>query len=67
MAVGISLLSCVQAKVYVFEVLRPPFWIFHWLHLADSPVVPLEWPSSKLGVAVGSLFLSRLEVEICLG
>ena len=36
-AIGIYLLSCVQAKVYVFEVLKPPSWNFS---LAVSPVVP---------------------------
>ena len=49
-AVGIPLLSCVQAEIYVYEVLRPPSWIFHFrLHVAVPPVLPLEWLSSILG------------------
>ena len=27
-AVGISLISCLQAEIHAFEVLRPPSWIF---------------------------------------
>jgi len=32
-AVGISLLSCVQAAINVIEVLRPPSWIFNFRFL----------------------------------
>ena len=52
-SVGFSFLSCVQDKqhvMYVFQVQRPPSWIFHFrLHLAVSPVMPLEWLSTKMG------------------
>jgi len=35
--------------IYACEAERPPSWIFHFrLHLAGPPIVPLEWPSSKL-------------------
>ena len=27
-AVGISLISCLEAEIHTFEVLRPPSWIF---------------------------------------
>jgi len=43
-------LNCLQTEINVFDVLRQPSWIFNFrLHMAGSTVVPLQWPSSKLG------------------
>jgi len=67
-SVKIVFLSCLQAYMLIVPVYRSPSWIFHFrLHLAVFPLVPLEWPLSKMGVAVGILLLSHREVEICLG
>ena len=52
LAVGISLLSCVQAEIillYTYSKFRGAPSIFHFrLNLAVSLVVPLEWPSVKM-------------------
>ena len=29
-AVGISLISCLEAEIHTFDVLKPPFWITHF-------------------------------------
>jgi len=61
--------------------MRYTFWKLRGRHLgfctyghfrhAVLPIVPLKWPSSYMlvlaRVAVEILFLSHLEVEICLG
>jgi len=61
-------LARLQAYILIVPLYRPPSWIFHFrLHLTVFPLVPLEWPSSKMGVAVGILLLSHREVELCLG
>ena len=67
-AFEISLPSCEQTDKDVFQVHRPPSWIFHFrLHLAVSLVVLLKWPLRKWGVAVEIMSLSCTAAEISLG
>ena len=66
-AVGISLISCLEApEIYVLEVLRPLSWIFPlpvWSHSnLTSPNGKLE--PKNIGVAVGISLISCLEAEI---
>ena len=65
-AVGISLLSCVQAEVYAFEVQRPPSWIFHfWLLTSDYHQCNTSGMSAaeNVGAAVRSLFPTSAELK----
>ena len=63
-AVGITLVSSVQAEIYAFEVYRPLSWIFPlpvWSHSI------LMSPNGKLNLknmAVGISLISCLEAEI---
>ena len=62
-AVGISLISCLEVEIYAFEVWRPPSWIFplpEW-----SPSLPIgssglldPHHTSLVAVAVGISYLS---------
>ena len=52
-AVEISLLSCVHAKLLVFQVYRPPSWIFHFRFL---PV----WSYNILTTSIGQLDLENI-------
>ena len=65
-AVGIALISSVQADIHAFEVYRPPSWIFPlpvWSHsILMNPNGKLD-PENK-GLAVGVLLISCLEAEI---
>ena len=65
-AVGIALISSVQAEIHAIEVYRPPSWIFPlpvWSHsILMSPNVKLD-PENK-GIAVGISLISCLEAEI---
>ena len=68
-AVGISLISCLEAEIHAFEVWRPPSWIFP---------LPVWLPSSPIGssglldpqytilvaVAIGISYLSSLGAEL---
>ena len=65
-AVGISLISCLEAEIHAFEVWRPPSWIFpfpvqsHSIFM--SPNVKLD--PENIGLAVGISLISRLGAEI---
>ena len=69
-AVEISLLSCLEAEIHVFEVETPPSWIFTlpvWSHsIPSSPNGMLHL--KKVGLAVGIMLISCnlpcLEAEI---
>jgi len=65
-AVGISLLSCLQAEIRATEFLKPPSWIFAYLvaayyHCYDTRGVSAHKYSD---VAVRILFLASVEQEI---
>ena len=66
LAVGISLISCLEAEIHAFEVWRPPSWIFPfpvWSHsILMSPNVKLD--PENIGIAVGISLISRLGAEI---
>ena len=50
-AVGISLISCLEAEIHAFDVLRPPFWITHFqFGCTVSELVPLECWTQKTWV-----------------
>ena len=65
-AVGIALISSVQAEIHAFEVYRPPSWIFPlpvWSHsILMSPIGKLD--PENIGIAVGISLISCLEAEI---
>ena len=65
-AVGISLSSCLAAKIHAFEVWRPPSWIFPlpvWSHsILMSPNGKLN--PGNIGIAVGISLISGLGAEI---
>ena len=65
-AVGIALISCVQAEIHAFEVYRLPSWIFPlpvWSHCSlVSPIGKLG--PENIGIAVGISLISCLEAEI---
>ena len=47
-AVGISLIYCLEAEIHVFDVLRPPFWITHFrFGCTVSELVPLKCWTQK--------------------
>ena len=68
-AVGISLISCLEAEIHAFEVRRPPTWIFPlpvW-----SPSLPIGFSglldphhTSLEAVTVGISYLSSLGAEL---
>ena len=50
-AVGNSLISCLEAKIHAFEVLRPPSWIIHFRNGSTVfDLVPLEGWTQKTWV-----------------
>ena len=59
--VGISLLLCIQAEIYVFQVMWPPSWISdfrlrtHDYHLYNSRGMSVP---KNMGVAIGISFLT---------
>ena len=56
-AFEISLPFCVHAEIYVFQVQRPPSWIFHFrLHPAVLPRVQQEWLILKMGDSLPNCF-----------
>ena len=65
-AVGIALISCVQAEIHAFEVYRLPSWIFPlpvWSHCSlVSPIGKLD--PENVGIAVGISLISCLGAEI---
>ena len=66
LAVGISLISCLEAKIHAFKVWSPPSWIFP---LPVSSHSILMSPNGKLdpeniGIAVKMSLISRLGAEI---
>ena len=68
-AVGISLIFCLGAEIYAFEVLRPPSWIFLlpvWSH--SLPIGSSGWLDPQyiclVAVAVGISYLSSLGAEL---
>jgi hypothetical protein len=65
-AVGISLIPCLEAEIHAFEVQRPPSWIFPLPVRSHSILMS---PNGKLdpeniGVAVGIPLISCLEAKI---
>ena len=68
-AVGISLISCLEAEIHAFEVWRTPFWIFplpvwsHSLPIGSSGLLDPQY-ISLVAVAVGISYLSSLGVEL---
>lgn len=68
-AVGISLISCLEAVIHAFEVLRPPSWIFPlpvWSHSLPIGYSGLLDPQyiNLVAVAVGFSYLSSLGAEL---
>ena len=65
-AVGIALISSVQAEIHAFEVYRPPSWIFPlpvWSHsMFMSPNGKLD--PENIGIAVRMSLISCLGTEI---
>ena len=65
-AVGIALISNVQAQIHVFEVYRPPSWSFplpvQSHSIIMSPIGKLD--PENIGIAVGISLISCLEAEI---
>ena len=65
-AVGIALISNVQAQIHAFEIYWPPFWIFPlpvWSHsILMSPIGKLD--PENIGIAVGISLTSCLGTEI---
>ena len=68
-AVGISLLSCLQAEIHAFEFWSPPSWLFPlpvWspsLPIGSSGLLDSHY-TSLVAVAVGISYLSSLEAEL---
>ena len=69
-AVGISLISCLGAEIHVFEVWRPPSWIFplpvrsHSIPISPSGMLDFENVGLAVGISVISCWLPWLEAEI---
>ena len=65
-AVGIALISSVQAEIHAFEVFRRPSWIFplpvqsHSIFMSPIGKLDLE----NIGIAVGITLLSCVGTEI---
>ena len=66
LAIGISLISCLEAEIHPFEVWRPPSLIFPlpvWSYsILMSPNGKLD--PENIGIAVGISLISRLGAEI---
>ena len=65
-AVGIALISSVQAEIHAFEVWRPPSWIFPFPVCSHSILMSRngELDPENIGIAVGISLISCLEAEI---
>ena len=66
LAVGISLISCLEAEIHAFEVGRPPCWIFPLPVWSHSLLICYngKLDPRNIGIAVGILWISGLEAEI---
>ena len=70
MAVGISLISCLEAEIHAFEIWRPPSWIFplpvlsHSIRLSPSGMLDLKNVGFAVGTSVIFCVLPCLEAEI---
>ena len=68
-AVGISLISCLEAEKHAFEVWRPPSWTFPFpvwspsLPLGSSGLLDPHY-TSLVAVVVGVSYLSSLGAEL---
>ena len=66
LAVGISLISCLEAEIHAFEVWRPSSWTFSlpvWSYsILTSPYGKLD--PENIGIAIGISLTSRLGAEI---
>ena len=68
-AVGILLISCLEAEIHAFEVWRPPSWVFPlpvWspsLHIGFSGLLDSQY-TSLVAFAVGISYLSSLRAEL---
>ena len=68
-AVGISLLSCAQAELTLFEVYRPPSWnlYFRFLPVRSYNIVTTSFgllDLENIGIAVGVSLLSCAQAEL---
>ena len=69
-AVRIPLISCLEAEIHAFEVLRPPSWIFplpvrsHRILISLSRMLDLKNVGLAVGIKVISCWLSCLKAEI---
>ena len=69
-AVGISLIFCLEAEIHAFYVLRPPFWIFplpvlsHSIPMSPSGMLDFKNVGLAIGISVMSCWLPCLEAEI---
>ena len=65
-AVGIALISCVQAKIHAFEIYWPPSWIFplpvQSHNILMSPDGKLD--PENIGITVEISLISCLEADI---
>ena len=70
LAVGISLISCLEAEIHALEVKRPPSWIFplpvlsHSIRISPSGMLDLKNVGFAVGISVISCVLPYLEAEI---
>ena len=70
LAVGFSLISCLEAEIHAFEVWRPPSWIFplpvlsHSIRISPSGMLDLKNVGFTVGISVISCVLPCLEAEI---
>ena len=65
-AVGISYSSSLGAKLYAFEVLRPPSWTIHFGFACTVSALDSLYPQN-MGVAVGIWLLFCLQAKIAGG
>ena len=68
-AVGISLISCLEAEIHAFKVFWPPSWIFPLPVWSPSLLIGCSglldpYYISLVAVAVGTSYLSSLGVEL---
>ena len=69
-AVGISLISCVEAEIHAFEVKRPPSWIFplpvlsNSIRISPSGMLDLNNVGFAVGISVISCWSPCLKAEI---
>ena len=70
LAVGISLISCLETEIHALEVKRPPSWIFplpvlsHSIRISYSGMLDLKNGGFAVGILVMSCVLPCLEAEI---